>query len=778
MTLDLLSGLSRDLGWLLDESDDHDIIIYAGEVPNTKGFKAHTNILRARSLYFRAVLSSKPSIQEYKNNNNHSLATPTSPVFVAPPHTAAGNYKEWYQLNISPETFGVMLKFMYSGRIDLEAESDTQKIIEYLFAADTLWLYQLLEHLQIYLIHNRSKWLQQNFVRVYSLLYKNTTTFKKLHQFTQSILFTQPHVLFDSPEYHTLTPEMIISLLKKNYVQLEESEIWAKVLEWGIRQNPEITSNRDVGNWGPENIACLQRTLSAILPLIKFEKMSSEGFNEKVRPYKSIFPVELYEKITRFQNIGDVSMVPLNPTPENSKRQHDLRTVSPSNETKVSSSKSIVPLSSPTYLTPEIRVTSVTRSTSPIVRPISPEFYTTSPEALVTRSTLPIILSPPPDPAAPFPTNIPPKPAIKKKVCYEASSLVSYKAQKNSTIISRTQLALISGWIDGRDLSSPEDASYSISNVPYKFKLLCRGSRHGFSDKMFHKRCDNQGPTVTVIKIKGIEGMIIGGYNPLNWQSPWIRKFEKCHHSFIFSIRTDDSEKRTNLEKNDHDKIVIGNDGSINRNLIVSTTPVKTKSVFSRAELSKYAISLHRSTGPAFGTTDLVLKDGIVKCKPECYMVDLLKDNGTGKGSHKKNKNYKKSYEEIFENNPTVAGPSMAHKKSDSSFNSGEDKVGHMTHRFNKSTSDFAVSIFSGDLNINKIDSQDKINSPDILSGLIFNNSHSDIEGFKDNCVENYDANDQSYLEFDEEADPLGKPNHFLVEEYEVYAVMNKKTLM
>ncbi len=34
----------------------------------------------------------------------------------------------------------------------------------------------------------------------------------------------------------------------------------------------------------------------------------------------------------------------------------------------------------------------------------------------------------------------------------------------------------------------------------------------------FHEKCDNQGPTIVVAKVKGSE-QIVGGYNPLAWDS-------------------------------------------------------------------------------------------------------------------------------------------------------------------------------------------------------------------------------------------------------------------
>ena len=54
--------------------------------------------------------------------------------------------------------------------------------------------------------------------------------------------------------------------------------------------------------------------------------------------------------------------------------------------------------------------------------------------------------------------------------------------------------------------------------LPYKFKLLLRGSRDGFTPKKFHELCYNKLRTVTFIKVKGTEE-IIGGYNPIIWKS-------------------------------------------------------------------------------------------------------------------------------------------------------------------------------------------------------------------------------------------------------------------
>jgi hypothetical protein len=58
MTSFFHSNLSKDLSLILNDADDYNVIIQVGENNNTKEFRTHSVILRARSPYFKGVLSS------------------------------------------------------------------------------------------------------------------------------------------------------------------------------------------------------------------------------------------------------------------------------------------------------------------------------------------------------------------------------------------------------------------------------------------------------------------------------------------------------------------------------------------------------------------------------------------------------------------------------------------------------------------------------------------------------------------------------------------------
>ena len=54
----------------------------------------------------------------------------------------------------------------------------------------------------------------------------------------------------------------------------------------------------------------------------------------------------------------------------------------------------------------------------------------------------------------------------------------------------------------------------------YKMKLLYRASEHDYTAKSFHECCDNQRPTLIVIKSSG--GRIFGGYTTQSWSGDRI----------------------------------------------------------------------------------------------------------------------------------------------------------------------------------------------------------------------------------------------------------------
>src|SRR5436305_744728 len=98
----------------------------------------------------------------------------------------------------------------------------------------------------------------------------------------------------------------------------------------------------------------------------------------------------------------------------------------------------------------------------------------------------------------------------------------------DSTLVKPEHIHIFSSWIDKKDSSH-----YNKKNNPYKFNLLYRASKDGNNTATFHEKCDNKGATVVIVKIPNSE-KIIGGYNPLFWDSS--SGWKSANDSFIFSF--------------------------------------------------------------------------------------------------------------------------------------------------------------------------------------------------------------------------------------------------
>ncbi|EXX59506.1 uncharacterized protein OCT59_027245 [Rhizophagus irregularis] len=142
----------------------------------------------------------------------------------------------------------------------------------------------------------------------------------------------------------------------------------------------------------------------------------------------------------------------------------------------------------------------------------------------------------------------------------------------DSKIITSQHAELISKWIDRLKITDE-------IKTAYKFNLLLRGSRDGFTPEKFHEICDNQFRTITIIKVKD-SNEILGGYNPIKWESNDAGNYGTTNDSFIFSFKNSDDIESYILR---------------------------------RVENENFAIHNYREVGPAFGD-DLILISDVGIC--------------------------------------------------------------------------------------------------------------------------------------------------------------------
>ncbi|CAG8444902.1 5547_t:CDS:2 [Acaulospora morrowiae] len=263
MSLSFHSRLSENFGTLLEYADDSDVIIKVGK-HDFKRFQAHSVILRARSEYFRAALSSKWARIEG-----------TKYVFEKP--------------NISPIVFEAILRYIYSGNIMLE-KLDDGDIVELLIASDELILDELIYPLQDYLIQNNFKWIQDNILYVLNAVIERNSC-SKLRSHCLSIVCPDPVRFFESKDFMELDETTLISLLSRDDLCMEEGKIWDYLIKWGLK-NTNL-KKLDVSKWSSREFDELEKTIQRCIPLIRYWQLPPEVFNKKVKPFEKIIPRNL-----------------------------------------------------------------------------------------------------------------------------------------------------------------------------------------------------------------------------------------------------------------------------------------------------------------------------------------------------------------------------------------------------------------------------------------------------------------------------------------------------
>jgi hypothetical protein len=98
------------------------------------------------------------------------------------------------------------------------------------------------------------------------------------------------------------------------------------------------------------------------------------------------------------------------------------------------------------------------------------------------------------------------------------------KCNVDSVIINQNHIKIFANWINRKEKIS--------EYIPYKFNLLYRASRDGNTTEAFHAKCDNKGATLVIVKIENSD-QIVGGYNPLSWDT--TSSWKPTYDSFIFS---------------------------------------------------------------------------------------------------------------------------------------------------------------------------------------------------------------------------------------------------
>ncbi|RIA81585.1 hypothetical protein C1645_881527 [Glomus cerebriforme] len=285
MSSNFWAELSNDYEKLFKKEIEYDVIIYAGEEEDFKEIHAHSSILCARSQYFYTAFSS-----EWAEKKDGKF------IFRKP--------------NISPNLFNIILRFIYSGNIELKDLKGPADVFKLLIAADELNIQSLIFYIQEYLINHQTEYLYQDPIGIFEIVYQHAS-FTNLWKF----FLEKIKILLSSDKFINLKAPLLESLLKRNVLNdlnVSEIEIWESLLKWCFAQQ-DITEN-DPTKWTNEDITKIENTLHVFIPLIRFHYIESSDFFYKVYNYKNILPKDLIHDLLEFYLVPNKSNINIDST--------------------------------------------------------------------------------------------------------------------------------------------------------------------------------------------------------------------------------------------------------------------------------------------------------------------------------------------------------------------------------------------------------------------------------------------------------------------------------
>ncbi|KAG9304868.1 hypothetical protein G9A89_010730 [Geosiphon pyriformis] len=212
-------------------------------------------ILATRSPYFTLALSSN-----WVKRENNAI------IFAKP--------------NILLKILKIILRYIYNGEISFDKHG-VPTLLELLVTTDELILENFFDPLEDYLIEHHAKELEKNLAILQKTSFMHEA-FKKLQKFCTDIAANNLAIVFNSQDFTTLSENALSSILTWDDLNIEESEIWEKIVEWGVAKLDNNIQLKNLLYWTDENFNALKEFIEKLLPLIRFFNISSVNFYHKL----------------------------------------------------------------------------------------------------------------------------------------------------------------------------------------------------------------------------------------------------------------------------------------------------------------------------------------------------------------------------------------------------------------------------------------------------------------------------------------------------------------
>src|SRR5947199_2274655 len=107
-----------------------------------------------------------------------------------------------------------------------------------------------------------------------------------LKEFCLDYICERPTLLFDSENYSSLDKNILLILLSRNDIFMDEVDIWNYLFKWSIAQLSSNLRVDNLSNWSLRDFSLLKEIILEFIPLIRWSEISSIEFKKHVAPFK------------------------------------------------------------------------------------------------------------------------------------------------------------------------------------------------------------------------------------------------------------------------------------------------------------------------------------------------------------------------------------------------------------------------------------------------------------------------------------------------------------
>jgi hypothetical protein len=184
--------------------------------------------------------------------------------------------------------------------------------LDLLTAADELILFELFTYVKEYFFKKHNKWIRQHPLQI---LYHTTFRIEnclELQDLCLEIICENPELVFGTTAFTAIEESVLIAILKRDDLQMDEIDLWDYLIQWGIAHTFTITSNDNNIQFTQNDLLKLSNTLKNCVPYIRFNHINSKDLPPRLKIFE--FLLQNHE--------GLKIEIPYNPSINNSKNSY------------------------------------------------------------------------------------------------------------------------------------------------------------------------------------------------------------------------------------------------------------------------------------------------------------------------------------------------------------------------------------------------------------------------------------------------------------------------